>query len=93
MALKLDLDISFYNSGSKPVVRVPLGHAKIISVMSGNTKKKRVKIKTQKQSYGVLVYKERHVKVVTRPAHHWSYNYFNAVFICFDLVLGCYYQN
>jgi hypothetical protein len=25
------------------------------------------------------------VKVVTRPAHHSSYNYFNAVFICFDL--------
>jgi hypothetical protein len=37
-------------------------------------------------------FKERHVKVVTRPAHHQSYNYFNAVFICFDLVLGCYYK-
>jgi hypothetical protein len=39
--------------------------------MAENTKKKKgVKIKTQKQSYEVLVYKETYVKVVTRPAHH-----------------------
>jgi hypothetical protein len=46
---------------------------KIILVMAENTKKNNgVKIKTQKQSYEVLVYKEReaYVKVVTRPAHH-----------------------
>jgi hypothetical protein len=47
------------------------GYAKIILVMAENTKEKKgVKIKTQKQSYEVLVYKERHVKVVSRPAHH-----------------------
>jgi hypothetical protein len=31
----------------------------MILVMAGNTKKKKVKIKTQKQSFEVLVYKER----------------------------------
>jgi hypothetical protein len=35
------------------------GNAKIILVMAENTKRKRVKIKTQKQSYEVLAYKER----------------------------------
>jgi hypothetical protein len=33
--------------------------------------KKGVKIRTLKQSYEVLVYKEKHVKVVTRPTHHY----------------------
>jgi hypothetical protein len=46
------------NSGYQTVVRVPLG------VHDNNwkwwrTQKKGVKIKTQKQSYEVLVYKER----------------------------------
>jgi hypothetical protein len=39
--------------------------------MAENTQKNGVKIKTQKQSYEVLVYKrETYVKVVARPAHH-----------------------
>jgi hypothetical protein len=39
--------------------------------MAENThKKKGVKIKTQKQNYEVLVYKETYVKFVSRPAHH-----------------------
>jgi hypothetical protein len=42
---------------------------KIILVMAENTKKG-VKIKTQKQSYEILVYKETYVEVVTRPAHN-----------------------
>jgi hypothetical protein len=33
----------------------------MILVMAENTKKKGIKIKTQKQSYDVLVYKERDV--------------------------------
>jgi hypothetical protein len=37
----------------------PWGYAKIILVMAENTKKKGVKIKTQKQSYEVLVHKKR----------------------------------
>jgi hypothetical protein len=36
----------------------PWGYAKILLVKAEN-KKKRVKIKTQKQSYEVLVYKEK----------------------------------
>jgi hypothetical protein len=65
-------------SGSQPVVRVPLG-VRGGQVLVGENcignggkrqkKKKGVKIKTQKQSYEVSIYKERHVKVVTRPAH------------------------
>jgi hypothetical protein len=51
------------------VVRVPLGVHENIS-NGRKHKKKRVKIKIQKQSYEVLVYKERLVKVATRPAHH-----------------------
>jgi hypothetical protein len=39
----------------------PWGYSIIILVMAENTQKKRVKIKTQKQSYEVLVYKERHM--------------------------------
>jgi hypothetical protein len=39
--------------------RTSLGYVKIILVMAENTQKKRIKIKTQKQSYEVLVYKER----------------------------------
>jgi hypothetical protein len=39
-------------------LRTGWGYAKIILVMAENTKKG-VKIKTQKQSYEVLVYKER----------------------------------
>jgi hypothetical protein len=37
------------------------GYAKIVFLMAKNTKKKKkgVKLKTQKQSYEVLVYKER----------------------------------
>jgi hypothetical protein len=36
------------------------GYAKVILVMKGKDKKKKgVKIKTQKQSYEVLVYKEK----------------------------------
>jgi hypothetical protein len=46
------------------------GYVKIILVMAENTKKKGVKIKTQKQSYEVWVYRETYVKVVTRPSHH-----------------------
>jgi hypothetical protein len=64
------------------------GYAKIILLMAKNTKKRGVKIKTQKLSYEVLVYKETYVKIVTRPARRQSYNYFNAVIIRFDLVLG-----
>jgi hypothetical protein len=45
-------------------------YAKIILVMAENTKKKGVEIKTQNQTYEVLVHKERHVGVVTGPAHH-----------------------
>jgi hypothetical protein len=37
--------------------------------MAENTKKG-VRIKTQKQSYEVLVYKETYVKVVTRLTHN-----------------------
>jgi hypothetical protein len=45
-------------------------------------KKKGIKIKTQKQSSEVLgLQRETYVKVVTRPAHHKSYNYFNAVLV------------
>jgi hypothetical protein len=52
----------------QPVVRVPLGvggpvwgggYAKIILVKAENAKKMGVKIKTQKKSNKVLVYKER----------------------------------
>jgi hypothetical protein len=68
----------------------PWRYAKIILVIAGE--KKGVRIQTRKQSYEVLVYKETYVKVVTISNHHWSYNYFNAVFICFDLVLGCCYK-
>jgi hypothetical protein len=40
--------------------RTGWGYAKIILVMAENTKKKKgVKIKTQEQSYEILVYKER----------------------------------
>jgi hypothetical protein len=39
--------------------RTGWGYQKIILVMTENTKKKRVKIKTQKQIYEVLDYKER----------------------------------
>jgi hypothetical protein len=38
--------------------RTPEGYVKIILVMVENTKRKGVKIKTQKQSYEVLVYKD-----------------------------------
>jgi hypothetical protein len=39
--------------------------------MAENTKEKGVKIKTQKESYEVLVLqRETYVKVVTRPTHH-----------------------
>jgi hypothetical protein len=41
------------------VVRVLLGARENNSCNGEKTKKKRVKIKTQKQSYEVLVYKER----------------------------------
>jgi hypothetical protein len=34
-------------------------YSKIIPLMAENTKKKGVKIKTQKQSYKILVYKDR----------------------------------
>jgi hypothetical protein len=49
---------------SRPVVpnwsaKYPWGCAKIILAMAENTKKKGVKIKTQKLSYVVLLYKER----------------------------------
>jgi hypothetical protein len=49
----------------------PWGYAKIILVMAENTKKKGVKIKTQKiilWSFGLQ--KDTYVKVVTAPAHH-----------------------
>jgi hypothetical protein len=39
--------------------RTGWGYAKIILVMMETPKKKRIKIKTQKQSYEVLLYKER----------------------------------
>jgi hypothetical protein len=66
------------------------GYAKILLVVVEN-KKKGVKIKKRKLlSFGLQ--KDSYVKVVTRPSHHWSYDYFNVLFICFDLVLGCYYN-
>jgi hypothetical protein len=43
------------------------------------------------RSFGLQT--ETHVTVGTRPAHQEAYNYFNAVFICFELVLRCYYKN
>jgi hypothetical protein len=57
--------VTFYLSVSQPVVRVPLGvrGGPVWGTQKGNggkhkKKKRTVKIKTQKQSYEVLVYKE-----------------------------------
>jgi hypothetical protein len=66
--LTINCNCSPYTGDSQPVVCVPLGvhgrpvgwYAKIILVMAENTKKKKgVTIKAQKQSYEVLVYKDR----------------------------------
>jgi hypothetical protein len=59
--------------------------------MAENTKKG-VKIKTQKQNYEVLVYKDRLMWKLSLDPPTTSHNYFNAVLICFDFVLGYYKQ-
>jgi hypothetical protein len=58
------MNTPFYILSFTPVVpkllyAYPWGYVKIILVMAGSTKRKGVEIKTQKQSYEVLVYKEK----------------------------------
>jgi hypothetical protein len=57
--LKLNTMPFLYCSGSQPVVRVPLVELESNIGNGGKHQKKGVKIKTQKQSYEVSVYKER----------------------------------